>query len=155
MGVFFCSTCWHASPSYLKTCPKCGSSNRFVTEKQYAELMIRYLSHPMKGYRLVALKNLIWLKYRDAIPEIKERIRIEKEPDVRAKARKALESIETYYKRIDKPPSLDIKPTQDRMYSDLYKPVCKIISVRHLLKKKGYHHLRLKNTGSNPYKESK
>ncbi|NLV26432.1 MAG: hypothetical protein GXY48_04600 [Methanomicrobiales archaeon] len=146
MVTYFCTTCWHASPSYLKSCPRCGSSDRFCTEQQYAELMIRYLHHPMRRYRLVALKNLTWLKWKDAIPEIRERIRIEKEPDVKAQARRTLESIETYHSRNDKPDSPYIEPGQTRQYALISEPVCKIIPIRQMLKKKGYHHLRYKKS---------
>lgn len=142
MVTYFCIHCWHASPNPTDRCPKCGSTDKFCTEQKYGELMVRYLDHPMRRYRLVALKNLKWMKWKDAIPDIRERIRIEKEPDVRAEARRTLEAIETYHNRTDKPVSLTTSSEHTHMYDHIYEPACRVISVRKVLRKHGHQGLR-------------
>ena len=140
MVAYYCTACWHVSPVFQRRCPACAAIDRFCTEQQYADLMIRYMHHPLRRYRIVALQNLKRMKWHDAIPEIQERIRIEKDPDVRAEAKKTLSAIETYMSRAEAPGS-SAKQT-DHMYDHLDETRCKVIPVRKVLRKRGHRHLR-------------
>ncbi|QXO95247.1 DNA repair protein RadA [Methanospirillum purgamenti] len=141
MGAFYCSTCWHVSPSFQYRCPSCGATNSFYTEQQYAELMIRYIHHPLRRYRIIALQNLKQMKWKDAIPDIQERIRIEKDMDVKAEAKKAIEAIGIYHNRTENEQSV-LKNEATHMYEHLYHVTCKVIPVRRIIRKRGHYHLR-------------
>lgn len=146
MVTYYCPHCWFASPCFLKYCPKCKERTRFFTEQQYADLMIRYLHHPLREYRSIALKNLAWLKWKDAIPEIQERIRIEKEPEVRLAARQALTTIEIFHNQTGNT-GTSLVSNHTPMYADICEPTCRIIPIRQIIRKHGHYHLRLhKNT---------
>lgn len=85
------------------------------------------------------------MKWKDAIPEIRERIRIEKDPDVRAEGKNTIAAIEIYHERAAGADSSRSK-TEERMYmyEELTETKCKVIPVRKVIRKRGHHHLRPK-----------
>lgn len=99
VNPYYCLACGYISPVYQRSCPSCGIAEKFCTEKQYAELMMRYLHHPLRKYRIFSLKTIKKLKWKEAIPELEERVRIERDQDIKAEARRTLESLQIYLNR--------------------------------------------------------
>jgi len=141
VNAYYCVACGYVSPVYQKNCPSCGIAEKFLTEKQYAELMIRYLHHPLRKYRIFSLKTIKKLKWKDAIPELEERARIERDQDIKAEVKRTLESLKIFLNRS----ASGISPDAHRdttMYTQLGETKCKIIPIRPVLRRKGHHHLR-------------
>lgn len=141
VNPYYCLACGYISPVCQRSCPSCGIAEKFCTEKQYAELMMRYLHHPLRKYRIFSLKTIKKLKWKEAIPELEERVRIERDQDIKAEARRTLESLQIYLNRSASGNSPD-SHRDPTMFTQLGETKCKIIPIRPVLRRKGHHHLR-------------
>jgi hypothetical protein len=96
--------------------------------------MIRYLHHPLRKYRIFSLKTIKRLKWRDAIPELEERMRIEKDQDIKKEVQQTIEAIQTFVGRTSTE-SLGGAQKQPHMYTLGHEVTCKVIPIRCLRKK--------------------
>ena len=143
MVTYYCTACWRRVSIPVRQCPVCGAIKKICTEEQYADIMIRYLHHPMSNYRRFALRNIKRIMWKAAIPEIKERIRIEKDQDIKAEAQRTVAFIESYQSGSGLPiiPATSLSD-QVHQFTNLYNLTCGVIPIRQVLKK--YSHDRLR-----------
>lgn len=108
--------------------------------------MIRYLSHPMRQYRRFALRNLKRIMWKAAIPEIRERIRIERDLEVRSEAQRIAVFIEACHSGAL--PPVPPAPFSDMVhqYVNPYNLKFGVIPVRQVLKKYSHDRLRAGRT---------
>ncbi|HOJ96643.1 MAG TPA: hypothetical protein PK024_07415 [Methanospirillum sp.] len=138
---FYCIACGYVSPVYQRRCPSCGIVDRFCTERQYAELMMRYLHHPIRKYRIFSLRTIKRLKWKEAMPELLERARIERDLELKAEVQRTIEALTIYHNRSDARSASGMK-RETSMYTLRDETKCKIIPIRPVLRRKGHSHLR-------------
>lgn len=68
MFEHFCPNCWHEVPALSPICTNCGYYLTRYNELPEGTKLILCLSHPLKKYRLMAIKCLGDLGYENAIP---------------------------------------------------------------------------------------
>lgn len=146
MTSYYCTACWRRVPGLMRQCPVCGAVKKICNEEQYADIMIRYLHHPMSQYRRFALRNIKRIMWKAAIPEIQERIRIERDPDIRSEAQRIVAFIESCHSGAL--PPVPPAPLSDKVhqYMNLYEMKCGVIPIRQVLKKYSHDRLRAGKT---------
>ncbi len=75
MTEYFCPRCWYSSKKNFEVCPKCGFDLREFEKLPYEDKLILALNHPVREYRLNAVRLLGRLKSEKAIEKFREMVK--------------------------------------------------------------------------------
>ncbi len=75
MTEYFCPRCWYSSKKNFEVCPKCGYDLGEFEKLSYEDKLILALDHPIREYKLNAIRLLGRLKSEKAVEKFKEMVK--------------------------------------------------------------------------------
>ncbi len=92
--VYYCTNCWKEIFVSDKICPHCGFDQSKLENESYIQKLIRALNHPEPATPVRAANILSKMSAKEAIPDLLNKLKTERDPFIIEAVVKALLQLE-------------------------------------------------------------